>query len=106
MIIAHSGSVGTGRALAHRSRYGNGVSGSRDGPAKSQGPSGPGTVSPTVMPAASMTVPTNVEFAPSVVALTGAQNTLHASAPFWSRTVELAAEFSAAADTPVPGLKM
>jgi hypothetical protein len=40
------------------------------------------TVLPIVIPAASRTFPTNVEFAPSVVAHIGAQNTSQADAPF------------------------
>ena len=47
-------------------------------------------VSPIVIPDASMSVPTKVEFAPSVVAAMGVQNTLQADAPLAVLTAELA----------------
>ena len=47
-------------------------------------------VSPMVIPDASMSVPTKVEFAPSVVAPMGVQNTLQADAPLAVLTAELA----------------
>jgi hypothetical protein len=49
---------------------------------------------PTVIPEASMLVPTNVELAPSVVAAVGVQNTSQADAPA-KVTAELATEVSA-----------
>jgi hypothetical protein len=45
---------------------------------------------PMVIPDASMSVPMKVEFAPSVVAAVGVQNTLQADAPPASLTAELA----------------
>ena len=45
---------------------------------------------PMVIPDASMSVPMKVEFAPSVVAAVGVQNTLQAGAPPASLTAELA----------------
>ena len=46
---------------------------------------------PIVKPAAPMMVPTKLEFAPSVVALTGAQNTSVEQAPAANDTLELTA---------------
>lgn len=53
------------------------------------------TVLPMVIPEASMSVPANVVFAPSVVAAFGDQNTSHADAPPASVTAELATVVSA-----------
>jgi hypothetical protein len=53
------------------------------------------TVLPIVIPASSMSVPANVEFAPSVVAPVGVQKTSHADAPPANVTTELATVVSA-----------
>lgn len=53
------------------------------------------TVLPMVIPAASMSVPMNVEFAPSVVAAVGVQNTSQADALPANVTTELATVVSA-----------
>jgi hypothetical protein len=53
------------------------------------------TVLPIVIPEASMSVPMNVEFAPSVVAAIGTQNTSQADAPLANVTAELATVVSA-----------
>jgi hypothetical protein len=53
---------------------------------------------PNVMPAASKTFPTNVALAPSVVAATGAQNTLEGQAPLARITLESAPIPSAPVD--------
>jgi hypothetical protein len=55
-------------------------------------------VLPTVMPASSMSVPMNVEFAPSVVAAAGVQNTLHADALLARATIDPSVELRAPAD--------
>jgi len=55
------------------------------------------TVSPTVIPALSITVPMNEEFAPSVVA-TGVQKISQADAPPTKETVEFATVLSAPSD--------
>ena len=52
-------------------------------------------VLPIVIPEASISVPTNVEFAPSVVAEVGVQNTLQADAPLAKVTTESATVVSA-----------
>jgi hypothetical protein len=52
-------------------------------------------VLPMVIPEASMSVPRNVEFAPSVVAAIGVHQISHADAPLANRTAELATEVSA-----------
>jgi hypothetical protein len=53
------------------------------------------TVLPTVMPESSMSIPTNVVLAASVVAALGVQKTLQADAPPDNVTTEPAAEVSA-----------
>ena len=52
-------------------------------------------LAPKVIPASSITVPINVEVAPSVVAPTGVQKTSHADAPPVNVTCELAVVLSA-----------
>ena len=53
------------------------------------------TVLPTVIPEASMSVPTNVDGDPSVVAAVGVHQTSQDEAPLASRTAELATDVSA-----------
>lgn len=53
------------------------------------------TLLPNVIPAALISVPANVELAPSVVAATGVQNTSQDDAPLVSETLELATEVRA-----------
>jgi len=53
------------------------------------------TVLPIVIPEASMSVPTNVEVAPKVVAAPGVHQTLQADAPLANVTIELAEVLSA-----------